>query len=160
MDNREIVKQMVDFHKASFENCFSMMVTIQGQAEKLLKTFMDQTPGISDESKKFMNQWSNTYKKGIDDLKKVMNDGYAKLEEFFDNNTMTAFQDQTEKMFNCYLNQINWIPPNLKKIVEELAATYRKGCEEFKQYVDENIWRMKNFSPDIKKSRVKTKQQK
>ena len=160
MDNKEIVKQMIDFHKASFENCFSMMVTIQGQAEKLLKTFVDQTPGMSDEGKKFINQWSGTYRKGIDDLKKATNEGYDKLEKFFDSNAMTTIQDQPEKMFNSYLNQVNWIPPDLKKIVEELAATYKKGCEEFKKYVDENIWRMKNFSANTPKSQVKTKKQK
>jgi gas vesicle protein len=151
MNNKEILKQTIDFHKASFENCFSMMLMIQGQAEKLLKTFIDRTPGISEESKNVMQQWSSTYKKGIDDLKKAMDDGYAKFEAFIDNNATVMFQDQTEKMFNSYVNQVNWIPPDLKKTIEEFTATYKKGCEDFKKYVDENVWRMEKFTPDTKK---------
>jgi gas vesicle protein len=157
MENKEIVKQMIDFHKTSFENCFSMMVMIQDQAEKLFKTFVDETPGMSDESKKVMYQWSSAYKKGLEDLKKAIDEGRTKVEAFFDNNAMAIFQDQAEKMFNSYLNQANWMPPDLKKTMEELAVTYRKGCDEFKKYVDENIWRMKNFSPITKKSQTKTK---
>lgn len=160
MDNKEMIKQAIDFHKKSFENCFSMMVTIQGQAEKLMKTFVDQTPGISDEGKKVMNQWKDACKKGMDDFKKAIDEGYARIEVFFENNAMTNFQNQAENMFNSYLNQANWIPPDLKKTMEEFTATYKKSCEEFKKYVDENVWRMVNFSATDKKSQTKTKRQK
>ncbi len=160
MENKEIMKQVIDFHKKSFENCFSMMVTIQDQAEKLFKTFVEQTPGVSAESKKVMEQWSSAYKKGIDDLKKAMDEGYTKVESFFDSNTMAKVQDQTEKMFNSFLNQVNWIPPDLKKIMEESADAYRKNCDAFKTYVDENVWRMVNFSPMAEKSKTKTRKKK
>lgn len=157
MDNKEMIKQMIDFHKTTFENCFSTISMIHDQAEKLLMTFVDQTPGISDESKKVIAQWSGAYKKGIDGLKKAMNEGYAKIEELFDKNTVTMFQDQTEKMFNSFLNQANWIPPDLKKTMGELADTYNKICKEFKTYVDEHIWRMENFPPVAKRSKPKKK---
>jgi len=160
MDNKEMIKQAIDFHKKSFENCFSMMVTIQGQAEKLMKTFVDQTPGISDEGKKVMNQWKDACKKGMDDFKKAIDEGYARIEVFFENNAMASFQNQAENMFNSYLNQANWIPPDLKKTMEEFTAIYKKSCEEFKKYVDENVWRMVNFSANDKKSQTKTKRQK
>lgn len=160
MDNKEMIKQAIDFHKKSFENCFSMMVTIQGQAEKLMKTFVDQTPGISDEGKKVMNQWKDACKKGMDDFKKAIDEGYARIEVFFENNAMANLQNQAENMFNSYLNQANWIPPDLKKTMEEFTATYKKSCEEFKKYVDENVWRMVNFSSTATKSQTKTKKQK
>jgi len=73
---------------------------------------------------------------------------------------MVMFQEQTEKMFNSFLNQANWMPQDLKKTMEELAATYKKGCDEFKKYVDENIWRMEYFSPITNKPQTKTKQKK
>jgi gas vesicle protein len=160
MDNKEMVKQAIDFHKQSFENCFSMMVTIQGQAEKLMKTFVDQTPGMSDEGKKVMNQWKDACKKGIDDFKKAIDEGYARVETFFDSNTTANFHDQAENMFNSYLNQANWMPPDLKKTMEDFTATYKKSCDEYKKYVDENVWRMVNFSPTAKKSQTKTKKKK
>lgn len=160
MDNKEIIKQMIDFHKTSFETCFSTMVTLQNQAEKLMKTFVDHTPGISDESKKMVNQWSDAYQKGINDLKQAIDEGYAKVETFFDNNTMVTFQDQAEKVFNYFLNQANWMPQDLKKTTEELAATYKKSCDEFKKYVDENVWRLENFYPIANKSQTNTKKKK
>ncbi|KQC11228.1 MAG: hypothetical protein APR62_10330 [Smithella sp. SDB] len=160
MDNKEMVKQSIDFHKKSFENCFSMMVTIQSQAEKLMKTFVDQTPGISDEGRKVINQWKDTCKKGIDDFKKAIDEGYARVEAFLESDTMAKLQDQAENMFNSYLNQANWLPPDLKKTMDDLTSTYKKSCNEFKKYVDENIWRMVNFPSAATKSQTKTKKQK
>ena len=37
MENKEIVKQMIDLYKISFENSFSTMVMFRDHAEKLLK---------------------------------------------------------------------------------------------------------------------------
>ena len=59
------------------------MVMLQDQAEKLLKTFVEQTPGMSDEGRKVLDQWVSVYKKGRDDFKKAMDEGYAKVEDFF-----------------------------------------------------------------------------
>lgn len=160
MDNKEMIKQMIDFHQTSFENCFSTMVTLQNQAEKFMKIFIDHTPGISDESKKVVNQWSNAYKKGIDNLKKAMDEGFAKAQVFFDNNAMITLQDQAEKIFNDFLNQAYWMPQDLKKTIEELAATYKKNCDEFTKYVDENVWRLETFYPIANKPQTNTRKQK
>jgi len=86
-----------------------------------------------------------------------MDAGYVKMEKLLNSNSIDIFQEQAERMFNSYLNQINWMPPDLKKTMEEFAATYKKGCEEFKKYVDENIWRIQNFSSNVKKSPAKKK---
>jgi gas vesicle protein len=160
MDNKKMVKQMIDLHKTSFKNSFSTMVMLQNQAEKLMKTLVDHTPGISDEGKKVIDQWTDAYKKGIDDLKKAIDDGYDKIEAFFDSNAMVMLQDQTEKMFNAFLNQQNWMPQDLKKTMEELTAMYKKGCEDFKKNLDENIRRMENFYPVAKKAQENNKQKK
>ena len=54
----------------------------------------------------------------------------------FGNNfsTMVMLQDQTEKLLKTFV--------------------------DIKKYVDENIWRMKTFSPNIIKSQAKAKKQK
>ncbi len=97
MDNKEIVKQMIDFHKTTFKNCYSTMATIHDQAQKLFKTFVDKTPGISDENKKIIDQWNDIYEKGLDDFKKSIDEGYVKVEEFFDKNTIANLQDHAEE---------------------------------------------------------------
>ena len=156
MENNKIVKQMMDFHKTSFENSFSTMAAHQNQTEKLLKTFVDHIPGISDEGKKVIDQWSYAYKKGIDDLKKIIDEGYAKIGEFLENNTIFMSQDQTDKMFNPFLNQNNWILQDLKESMEEFTDNYKSGCDKFQKHVNENIKRMENISP-VKKPKVKNK---
>ena len=81
---KDMAKQVVQFYKTTFDNSFSTMVMLQEQAEKLLKTFVEQTPGMSDEGRKVLDQWTGVYKKGRDDFKKAMDDGYAKVNDFFD----------------------------------------------------------------------------
>ena len=74
MEKKEIVKQMIDLHKASFENYFSIMVMLQDQTEKLLKPFIDNVPG---ECKELMEKWTGEYKKQRDEFKKAIDNGYA-----------------------------------------------------------------------------------
>ena len=160
MENKEIVKQMMDFHKSLVENSFSTTAKYQNQTEKLLKTFVDHIPGISDEGKKVIDQWSDAYKKGIDDLKKTIDEGYEKVEELFDRNAMTMFQGQNENKFNAFLPLPQWMPLDLNKTMEELTAMYNKGYEDFKKNLDENVQRMENFFTVAKKPQANTKQKK
>lgn len=160
MENREIVKQMMDLHKTSFENFFSMMVMLQDQAEKLFKPFVEKAPGISDESKKVVDQWTSEYKKSRDNFKKAIDNGYAKVEAFFDYNAILSFQEQNEKIFNNFLNQANWMPQDFKKAMGELTAIYKNNCIEFKKYVDKNINHVGDFQPAVEKKQAKNKKRK
>ena len=81
---KDMAKQVVQFYKTTFDNSFRTMVMLQEQAEKLMKTFIVQVPGMSDEGKKVLDQWMGAYKKGREDFKKAMDEGYSKVDEFFD----------------------------------------------------------------------------
>jgi len=156
MHNKKLVKQLIDFHKTSFENCFSMMVTLQQQAENIFN-FFHYLPIMSDDGKKFMKQRTDAYKKWIEELKKAMDEGYAKVEKFYDNEAMDTFQDKTEKMIKAYLPQAHWMSPELKKLLEELDNRYKNGCDEFQKYVNDNIQSLKNYYNNIQKSQTKEK---
>jgi hypothetical protein len=145
MENKEIMRQIMDLHKAALDNSFSAMVMFHDQAEKLLKTFIDKTPGMGDEGRKVMNQWLDVYKKGREDFKKAMDEGHAKIEAFLDSDPKDMFKDPNEKMFNMFLNQSNWGLPDFKKSAEDLGDMYKKGYDEFKKYADENVRHMKDF---------------
>ena len=160
MENKKMVKQMIDLHKTSFDNNFSTMISLQKEAGKFIMVLVDLTPGMSDESNKVIDQWIDTYKKVIDDVKKAINEGYGKVEEFFNSNAMVMLQDQTEKVFNTFLNQKNWMPQDLKKTMEQLTDIYKKGCDDFKKHLDENIKRMGNFSSVVNKPQTDTKKEK
>jgi hypothetical protein len=82
MENKELVKQMVALHKTSFENSFKMLATLQEQMEKVLSSFVDQTPGLPEEGKKAIANLVGTYKKGREDFKKLVDDGYKKVDDF------------------------------------------------------------------------------
>jgi hypothetical protein len=161
MEKKEMIKQLIDLHKAAFENYFSMMVMLQDQTEKSFKPFINNAPGMNNERKKCIDHWTNEYKKSRDDFKKAVDNGYDKVEAFFDYNAILQFQEQNEKIFNDFISQANWLPEDFKKATEDLAAIYKNGGNEFKKYVDKNINHVENFlSPANKPQRNKAKRQK
>lgn len=81
MENTELLKQMVDLHKTSFDNSFNMLVNLQDQMEKMVNTFVDQAAWLPAEGKKAIGNLVATYRKGRDDFKKLVDDGYRKVEE-------------------------------------------------------------------------------
>ncbi|MDM7987862.1 MAG: hypothetical protein QUS13_11040 [Smithella sp.] len=158
MENKKLAKQMIDFHKTSLQNSFSTMEMFRNQAEKFLQIIIDHTPGISAEGKQVLEQWSNTYKKTVNELQKTMNNGYDKLEVFLENNTVFA-QDSYDKMINPFLNQQNWLNVDLKESVEEVTDPYKSGAHKIQKQTDKKIKPVKNLSP-VKRLTVKTKKKK
>jgi len=75
-----MLKQVIDFNKASFESAFNVMVTLQEQMERMLKIYIDQTAGLPEEGKKALNEWMDVYKKGCDDFKTSIDEGFKKLD--------------------------------------------------------------------------------
>lgn len=147
MKNEEIARQMVNLHKSSFDKSFSLMVIFQDQMESLLRNFIDQSPGISDEGKKIIDQWISVYKKGRDDFKKAVNDGYAKTESFFECSEMKYFRDQSDNIFNTFLNPKSWTPYDFKSYMGKMADTYKNVYDEFRRYIE----RTHDFLPNAKK---------
>lgn len=156
MDNRKTVKQLIAFHKASFDNYFSIMVNLQQQAENIFN-FFHYFPIMTEEGRKFINQRTDAYKKWVDDLKKAMDEGYAKIEAYYDDKAIVNLHDQTKKHFNSFVNPGTWMSPDVKKLLGELDAIYKKGCDEFQKYVEENRRQIENYYNNLYKSQNKTK---
>jgi len=151
---------MIDLHKTFFENYFSMMVLLQDQTENLLKPYINSFPGMSEENKKVLDQWTKEYKRSRDEFKKAIDKGYAKAETFFDCNAILQFQEQNEKIFSDFIKQASWMPDDFKKATEELAATYQNNLGNFKKYVEEKVNHVDDFSSSAKKPRKKADKQK
>ncbi len=83
MENKEITKQMLDYSKAAFEAGFNSMVMLQEQTTQAVDQFLKQSPWIPVQTKTFINEWSNIYKKSTLDLKEAAEKNYSKMEEFF-----------------------------------------------------------------------------
>jgi division protein CdvB (Snf7/Vps24/ESCRT-III family) len=83
MDQKEVLKKMIEFNKTSFDNSFSAMVMIQEQTEQMVNTLLDQATWIPAEGKKAIGEWVDSYKKGRETFKKAVDDSFTKLDASF-----------------------------------------------------------------------------
>ncbi len=83
MDQMQFVRQVIDFQKSSFDNSFEAMKIIQEQTEKATDALLSQTNLIPEDGKKVLSQWYDAYKKGADDFKKIVDDNFQKVEDYF-----------------------------------------------------------------------------
>lgn len=70
----------------------------------------------------------------------------------FDNNfnAMKALQEQTEKIINKFWEKSPMFPEEGKKAISEWMKTYKKGCEDFQNTVDENFKKVEDFFAENK----------
>jgi polyhydroxyalkanoate synthesis regulator phasin len=97
MEQEKITKQMIEFHKATFDNTFNAMTILQEQTEKMVNMFLEQAPWFPAEGKEAVNEWLKTYKKGREAFKASVNESYKKVEEFFGNIEKTAAKTKAGK---------------------------------------------------------------
>jgi hypothetical protein len=83
MDQKMVVKQMIDFHKSTFTNSFNAMVMLQDQTEKIITTFFSQASFVPEDLKKLVGDWTSTYKKGRDEFKNAVDENFKRVDEFF-----------------------------------------------------------------------------
>ncbi len=83
MDQKRMFKQMIDFQKTTFDNSFSAMTALQEQGEKMVNTFIEQSPWLPPEGKKVVGEWINAYKSGRENYKKTVDTNFVKVEKYF-----------------------------------------------------------------------------
>ncbi len=85
MDQKQLLKQMIDFNQTAFNNTFNAMVMLQQQSEQVASALLEQATWLPEEGKKAIDEWINSYKKGRDEFKKYVDESFAKVEAFFEN---------------------------------------------------------------------------
>ena len=83
MDQKQIFKQMIEFNKTTFDNSFNAIVMMQDQAEQATNTLIEQATWLPAEGKTAIDDWVKAYKKGRDDLKKMMDESFKKVERCY-----------------------------------------------------------------------------
>ena len=78
----QMFKQMITFNKTAIDNSFNALVTLQEQTEKMVNAFLDQATWLPEEGKKVTLDWIQAYKKGCEDLKKVVDENFKRVEDF------------------------------------------------------------------------------
>jgi len=83
MNDKKIVQQLIEYHKAAFENTFNSLTALHEQTEKIINNFVRQAAWIPEEGKTVISEWINTYKKGQIDFKTAVDSNYALMENYF-----------------------------------------------------------------------------
>ncbi|MCX5851355.1 MAG: hypothetical protein NT072_04780 [Deltaproteobacteria bacterium] len=83
MEQKELLKQMIDFNKAAFDNSYNAMIMLQDQTEQMINSFLEQASWMPPEGKKTITEWSSSYRKGRESYKAVVDDNFKKVEELF-----------------------------------------------------------------------------
>ncbi len=83
MDQKETVKQMIQYNKTVFENTFNSLVMLQDQMEKTMDMFMKQSFGLPAEGKKIVEEYAKSYKKARENFKNAVDESFKKVEGFF-----------------------------------------------------------------------------
>ena len=96
MENKEIAKQLINFHKAAFETSFNSILTLQEQTTKAIDNIFKQSPLLPAQTKSFINEWTSIYKKVTNDFKEAADQNYAKMEEFLTSGNETS-KSKTKK---------------------------------------------------------------
>lgn len=84
MEAAKFAKQTLGFQKTIFENSFNAMVMVQDQTEKMINSYLDKFPWITEENKKALQTTSDMVKKAREDYKKAVDEGYSKFEEMLE----------------------------------------------------------------------------
>jgi polyhydroxyalkanoate synthesis regulator phasin len=65
----------------------------------------------------------------------------------FDNNfnAINTLHEQTEKIVSKFWEKSPMFPEEGKKAISEWMKAYKKGCEDFKNAVDENFKKVEDF---------------
>jgi hypothetical protein len=83
MDQKQMFKQMFEFNKAAFDNTFNAMVMLQEQSERMANTMLEQATWLPQEGRKVITDWVDAYKKGRENFKKMVDESFHKVEEYF-----------------------------------------------------------------------------
>lgn len=84
MESAKFVKQTLGFQKTIFENSFNAMTVVQDQTEKMINSYLEQLPWVTEESKSSMQATVDMAKKARNDFKTAVEDGFVKFEEMLE----------------------------------------------------------------------------
>ena len=83
MEQGKIAKQMVDFHKSSFDSTFRTMSILQEQTGRMVGMVLEQSSWVPIEGKNAIQDCVKAYNKGLADFKASADDGFTKVEDYF-----------------------------------------------------------------------------
>ncbi|KFZ44500.1 hypothetical protein DS62_11675 [Smithella sp. SC_K08D17] len=96
MDQKKIVRQMIEFNKMAFDNTFRVMAILQDQSENFFSRFLERATWLPDDGKNAVNEWLGNYKKGREYFKDYIDQNYKKATDYFINH-QTQEKEKSKK---------------------------------------------------------------
>jgi hypothetical protein len=83
MDQKQLLKQMMEFNQATFNNTFNTLVMMQDQFERAADTVLEQATWLPAEGRNAVENWVQSYKTGRENYKQFMEESYRQVEKYF-----------------------------------------------------------------------------
>ena len=84
MATGKMANEMINFQKTLFDNSYSAMNMVLEQTEQMTHNFINQAPGVPENTKKTFEDSVNFYKKAREDFKKAADQGFEKMTGMFE----------------------------------------------------------------------------
>ncbi|PIE71916.1 MAG: hypothetical protein CSA22_00425 [Deltaproteobacteria bacterium] len=85
MEPKDVMKQILEFNKNTFDNIYSSTLILQEQSRAMAQNIIDSQPGMPEETKKFLYDWLDSVKKAQSEFKKAIDENISKFEAMFTN---------------------------------------------------------------------------
>ena len=82
MTNNDLLKQTVQSGRSIFESNFNAYQSLQDQAEKMVNSWLDQSPWINQETRSTLDKWTESYRNGQNHVKTAIDVNFNTLEGF------------------------------------------------------------------------------
>ena len=79
MDQKQMMKQMLEMNKLAYDSSFQSIIALQEQTQTITNNLIAQATWLPEEGKKAIDEWVATYKKGREDFKKLVDDAFENV---------------------------------------------------------------------------------
>lgn len=83
MDQKQMLKQMLEFNQTTFNNAFNTMTLLQDQFQRVAKTALEQATWLPAEGRQAIEKGTETYKSACQTFKQQVDDSYKQVEKTF-----------------------------------------------------------------------------
>jgi hypothetical protein len=73
----------MDFSKMTFDNTLNAMLLLQDQSRRIASGVLEKSSWLPQNEKKAINDWIESYKKGLEGLKSASDESYKIISHYF-----------------------------------------------------------------------------
>lgn len=84
MDQKQMIKQMIEFNQNTLNNVYDSVVLLQDQFETIAMKALGQSGILPEEGYKAIESWAKVFKNGRKDIKAQIDNGFQQAEKLFD----------------------------------------------------------------------------